>query len=297
MIEEIGAFLNAIPAAAASPLALIAYLATVLAWTLIAWRVKRFQILMDKIEKLKEEDRLEAIRIETGRIVPKGMTAEQYLRSRIHFFMFAGFLAFCATAAFVASMALIRVYEQKARADGYINEILGQPASSTLEAPSPYKSAINTLSNGRTMIAEAQDELKPKADLDRIVGELRLQHFSGDQINDRLSEIAGTARLKRANQKLNEVASRLEAIYEKLANCFRAAECRPGDQFGRMCNAVKSILGTIDEINTAAIAIPGVNFNASGTVATFGGGSMDIDFTNVATPNVAYLATVVCDQR
>ncbi|MGY4430949.1 hypothetical protein ACVWWO_003426 [Bradyrhizobium sp. F1.13.1] len=97
--------------------------------------MKRFQILINKIEKLKEEDRLEAIRIETGRVVPKGMTAEQYLRSRIHFFIFTRFACLLAPAVFVASMALIRVYEQKARADGYINEILGQPSSSTLEAP------------------------------------------------------------------------------------------------------------------------------------------------------------------
>ncbi|MGL9623154.1 hypothetical protein QRQ56_34870 [Bradyrhizobium sp. U531] len=300
MIEEIGAFLNAIPAAAANPLALIAYLATVLAWTLIAWRVKRFQILMDKIEKLKEGDRLEAIRIETGRVVPKGMTAEQYLRSRIHFFIFAGFLALCATAVFVASMALIRVYEQKVRADGYINEILGQPSSSTLEAPSPYKSAINTLGNGRSTIVEGQAEIRPplsKADLDRIVAEWQLQHLSPDQINDRFAEVAGTARLKRANQKLGEVTGRIEAIYEKLANCFRAAECRPGDQFPRMCNAVKGILATIDQINAAALAISGVNFNASGTIATLGGGSMDIDFTKLAAPNVTYLGTVVCDRR
>lgn len=295
-MEEIGAFLKAIPAVAASPLALVAYLATVLAWTLIAWRVKRFQVLMDKIEKLKEEDRLEAIRIETGRVVPKGMTAEQYLRSRIHFFMFVGFLAFCATAIFVASMALIRVYEQKVRADNYISEILGQP-SSALEAPSAYKSAMNVLNSGPTMIEEAQAELRPppsKRDLDQMVAQWQSQRLSLLEIDGRLRTIVGTARLKRVNDKLGDVASRLNAIYEKLANCFRAADCRPGREFARMCNAVKAIIRTVDETNAAARAVPGLNFNASGTVATFGGGTMDVDFNEITAPNIRYLGTVVC---
>lgn len=294
-MEPIGAFLKAIPAAAASPLALVAYLATVIAWTLVALRVNRFKILMERIDKLPEADRIEAIRIETGRVVPKGMTAEQYLRSRIQLFIFIGFLVLCATAAFVASMALIRVYEQKARADGYIIEILGEANASAVDAQSPYKSAVSTLENGSTMIREAQAEIKPplsKAELNQLVDQWARQRVPAEEINGRLRVVSGTARLKRANEKLAEVAARVNSTYEKLAKCFREAECRRGDHFERMCAAVRSILKNVDEINAAARAIPGVNFNMSGTTAMLGGGSMDIDFKAIGVPELAYLGTV-----
>jgi hypothetical protein len=84
-MEEITAFTKAIPSAAASPLALVAYLATLGAWTLITWRVRRFRELLQKIELLPEPDRIKALQMELGYVpVLKGLTAEQYLRSRIH---------------------------------------------------------------------------------------------------------------------------------------------------------------------------------------------------------------------
>lgn len=296
-MEQISAFISAIPAAAASPLALVAYLATLVAWTLVAWRVNRFTVLMNSIDKLPEKDRIEAIRVETGRVVPKGMTAEQYLRSRIHSFILVGFFVLCATVAFVASMALIRVYEQRARADGYIIEILGEANSAAVEAQSAYKSATMVLKNGATMVREAQGEIKPsltKEQLDQFVDQLAQKHVDRDEINNRLRVASGTDRLKRANEKLAEVASRINSTYKKLADCFRGAECRRGNQFERMCAAVKDILANAERINAAARAIPGVNFNASGTVAMLGGGSMDIDFKAIELPEVAYLGTVVC---
>ena len=42
-MDEFSAFLKAIPSAAASPLALVAYLAAVGAWLAIAWRLKIVQ--------------------------------------------------------------------------------------------------------------------------------------------------------------------------------------------------------------------------------------------------------------
>ena len=83
-MDVILAFIRAIPSAAASPLALIAYLATLVAWAIIAYRVNRFRELMKRIELLPEGDRLAAIKAEIGRVdVPRGLTGEQYLRMRI----------------------------------------------------------------------------------------------------------------------------------------------------------------------------------------------------------------------
>lgn len=290
-MEEIQAFLQAIPSAAASPLALIAYLATVAAWVAIALRVKRFRVLMEKIDALPEKDRLRAIEAEIGRIkVRPGLTAEEYLRSRIHLFILIGFLAVCCTIVLVTGTAVVQVQEEKERADGYTRELLGSPAS-------PYMSAINTLANGTQMIGVARQDVRPpmtNSELDDAVDKLVQQGLNANQINARLAEIAGTAKIRRANDALAKAAAAANDAFKKLSDCFRDARCRPGDEFARMCRTVRQIQMNLDAINTSAAKIPGVNFNASDTTAMLGGGSMDTNFNKVSAPNVAYLAQQAC---
>jgi hypothetical protein len=290
-MEEILAFLKAIPAAAASPLALVAYLATVGAWTLIAWRVRRHSALLANIQHLPETDRIKAIQMELGYVeIPGGLTAEQYLRSRIHTFTFSGFVAVCVTAIIIAGMAFYKRHEQRDRADEYIREILGSPSSQ-------YMSTVNTLANGAQMVSEAAAVIRPplsKGELEELVERLALQRLSGEQINQRLHEISGTGRLRHANDVLARAAAMIDERYAKLAECFRSVNCAPGSEFPRMCAAVRSIKNNIDAINTAGRNIPGVNFNASGGPPMLGGGSMDIDFGMVSAKNVEYLAGSVC---
>ena len=164
-MEELSAFLHAIPSAAASPLALVAYLAAIGAWTLIAWRVRRHSILLAHIHQLPEADRIRAVQMELGYVeIRKGLSAEQHLRSRIHTFLLIGFLAICVTVVVIAGMALYKSRDQKERADEYIRQLLGSPSSQ-------YRSAANTLANGRQMISEAATEIKPplsKEELDAV---------------------------------------------------------------------------------------------------------------------------------
>jgi hypothetical protein len=290
VMEQLSAFLNAIPSAAASPLALIAYLATLVAWTLVAMRVNRFKILMDRIEKLPEKDRIDAIKAEIGRDVPEGMSAEQFLRSRIHLFVLVGFLVFCATATFVASMALIRVYEQMARADGFINEVLSDP-------PSTYRSSFNMIANGAGMIREGGQEIKPplsKDDMEPLVDRWVRQHTSPEKIIERLAEVQGTARLRHANATLTNAAATLDASYEKLSGCFRAAECRRGYEFEKMCKAVGLIQQNLDQANRAASKIDGLVLNASGTKPMMSDGPLDVYFISLSASNVSYLHKDVC---
>jgi hypothetical protein len=183
-------------------------------------------------------------------------------------YLFAGFLALCLTVTVVAAMGFYRIYEQKARADGYINEVLDAPSSE-------YQSAVDALANGAQMIAEARSEIRPplsSAELQDVVDRLVQQHLNPDQINQRLQGISGTARLRRANAALAQAAARVDQKYEKLAACFRSVECRPGAEFDGTCAAVRSIRRSIDVINTAARRIPGVNLSASGAPPMFGGG-------------------------
>lgn len=82
----------ALPGVATSPLAFVAYLAAVMAWAAIAWRVNRNRQLLQHLHKLPEKARLEALRMEMGAVrLKSGLSPEQWIRSRIHLFVFLGF--------------------------------------------------------------------------------------------------------------------------------------------------------------------------------------------------------------
>ncbi|ENU25288.1 hypothetical protein F993_00062 [Acinetobacter proteolyticus] len=91
-------FLLALQTAASNPLAYAAYIVTIITWFLIAWRVHRHQVLLNHISLLPEKDRLTAISLEMGTVQVKGgVSAEQWLRSRIHTFYLVGFCVVCLT--------------------------------------------------------------------------------------------------------------------------------------------------------------------------------------------------------
>jgi hypothetical protein len=110
MGDTISAFLSAIPSAAASPLAMIALLATIAAWSVIAYRVNRFQVLMEYIEKLPAADRIKAIihEFRNAKIPPK-RTAEEYLQQQKATYIFYASLALCSAIVVVFGMAIINV--------------------------------------------------------------------------------------------------------------------------------------------------------------------------------------------
>jgi hypothetical protein len=289
-MDEFSAFLKAIPSAAASPLALVAYLAAVGAWLAIAWRLIIVQEVSRSLPNLPKNQRADAIKIALNRAVPPSLSPEEFLRGQRDFYILIGFIAICVVVVVIAAISVSRVYEQSKRSDELIRQILGAPASAAM-------SATNMLANGETMIREAAADIKPplsNSQLSDLVDRWAQQHLSSDEINRRLAEYSGAGRLKQANNALARAASTLDAQYKDLADCFRTVQCRPGDEFERMCTAVKTIRSRIAAINQAAQNIPGINFNASGGPSLLGGGSMDVDFSMVAAPNADYLSTAVC---
>jgi hypothetical protein len=99
-------FLAAIQSAATNPLAYGAYVITVAAWVIIAWRISRHRILLEHISALPPQDRLSALSLEMGTVQVKGgLSPEQWLRSRIHAYYFGGFCVVCATIFGIAAMA------------------------------------------------------------------------------------------------------------------------------------------------------------------------------------------------
>jgi len=66
-------FLNAIPSAAASPLALVAYVVAVAAWVAVGYNTGRLLILMNNFQLLPEEGRIPAIKVALGDVdIPAG---------------------------------------------------------------------------------------------------------------------------------------------------------------------------------------------------------------------------------
>jgi hypothetical protein len=104
-MEFLQALLAAVPAAASSGYGLAAYALATLACVFFIWRVVRNKNLLEHIEKLPPEDRLRALEIEMGGArLAKGLSPEQWLRSKVQLYYLLAFLAICA--AIVAVMAL-----------------------------------------------------------------------------------------------------------------------------------------------------------------------------------------------
>lgn len=97
-MEFITHALKALPGVASSPLALIGYIVAVGAWLLIALKVQRHKSLLTNLEKLPSRHRLAALKDEMG-VVPlkESLTAEQYLKSRIHLYYILAFAILCLT--------------------------------------------------------------------------------------------------------------------------------------------------------------------------------------------------------
>jgi hypothetical protein len=108
-MEFITQALKALPSVASSPLALVAYIVAVGAWLLIALRVQRHKGLLTNLEKLPSRDRLAALKDEMG-VTPlkEGLTAEQYLKSRIHLYYILAFGILCLTVVILFVVASVR---------------------------------------------------------------------------------------------------------------------------------------------------------------------------------------------
>lgn len=100
-----GDFLRALPSAASSPLAFVAYLCLLLGWAFIALRNKRINSLLKSIEKLPEKDRKPTLVAEMGAVIPRSITAEQWLIAQKHQYIFFGYIG--SVIAIVAVIAII----------------------------------------------------------------------------------------------------------------------------------------------------------------------------------------------
>jgi len=96
-----------ISAAAANPLALAALLLLVVAFVIVALRVRRYKHLLRHLGSLPENDRLKALEMEMGVVkVRKGLSPQQWLKYNLRKYFFYGFLIVCLTLVVLVAMLL-----------------------------------------------------------------------------------------------------------------------------------------------------------------------------------------------
>jgi hypothetical protein len=99
-MDELKALLSAIPDAAASPYAFLAYAIATAAWVFVAINVTKVKDLSSKTENLPEPDRLPFLETVLNRARPPGLTAQQWLGNERTKYIFwaAVVLILCLTA-------------------------------------------------------------------------------------------------------------------------------------------------------------------------------------------------------
>lgn len=99
-------FLKALGVAATNPLAFVAYIAAVISWLLLRWRVDRNRNLLSRLNSIPAPQRAALLRDEMGiEEMGEGLSAEQRLRSRIHRYYFLAFVALCGVAVVLFAIA------------------------------------------------------------------------------------------------------------------------------------------------------------------------------------------------
>lgn len=109
MLQFLKAALSAIPSAAVNGYAFGAYALAIAAYVLTAWRVSRNKNLLANIQNLPPKDRLSVLEIEIGGVrLAKGISPEQWVRSRIHRCYLFAFLATCVVVVAIAAVAALK---------------------------------------------------------------------------------------------------------------------------------------------------------------------------------------------
>jgi hypothetical protein len=109
MFTDFDSALDALPAVASSPLAFAAYAIIIAAWVILGLKTRRNKGLLQHLDKFPEYNRLAALEAEIGHVRITGdMTAEQWIRSRIHLYYLIAFAITCLTLIALVAIASVR---------------------------------------------------------------------------------------------------------------------------------------------------------------------------------------------
>jgi hypothetical protein len=158
MPEPLQSFLNALPSVAGHPLALIGYLALIIAWVVVTLQTHKINQAATLIKDLPDADKATTLKDILGVELRKGLSADKYLKSRKMQFIF---IAFCLTLAAIVIIILFTIAGMS-QSGGSV-----QIGSIYLRYDSPQArvSLDSTPSVGTGMVLEKADtvELTPEA--------------------------------------------------------------------------------------------------------------------------------------
>jgi hypothetical protein len=126
---DIQKFLGALKTAGTNPIALVGYLVVVAAWVYVKTTDGRLKFIAKTIKDLPETDRLEILKKEYNTTPRKGLSAEEWIKSRKQLLLFFGFIT---TVLAIVVIGLAAISRSVSTAD--------KPASATnklVTVPSP----------------------------------------------------------------------------------------------------------------------------------------------------------------
>jgi hypothetical protein len=153
MWSFLSAALSAIPSAATSQLALIAYCLALVTYLVTVWRVVRNRNLLQNLQRLPAKDRLSALELEMGGVrLSAGISPEQWLRSKIHRYYFLSFIVTCVVGVIVFALAILNSH-------GTVDISVDLYQKSSTEVPNTKSllgSLVTRASISKTIAAEAE---------------------------------------------------------------------------------------------------------------------------------------------
>jgi hypothetical protein len=287
MLDFLTAALAAIPTAATSRLAFLAYLAAIVSWVVVAYRVRSIQHANISVQHLPERDRLEYLMRVYGELRVEVLAPDQYIKLKKQQYFFYGVLAICATAILVVGLAARDALDRERLTDELIQAALLPPTTDVM-------SAVNVLNLGPNGVAELATTMQPdlsEAELAALIDQWRVEEgLDADQSMARFRSGSQGARLQDVNQQLKRVSQRINGNLSELAECFRQQRCvASASLIGELCLHLNRVITDMRGSNEAAMSVPGVTFGQSGSDPSFGDGALDRYFEEITIPNATYL--------
>jgi tetratricopeptide (TPR) repeat protein len=166
---DVKAFLDNLGIVAKSPYALLAYIGVIIAWVYVVTARARLNKIAKIITTLPEKDRAALLAKEYSTFPRSGLSAKDWIRSRIHNLMFWAFIALLVALTTLAIVALTLRHGAAEQANNNVR---------SAENTTKIKELLNIAKNqqGRGEYAEAWESFSQAATLNENDPELRTAH-------------------------------------------------------------------------------------------------------------------------
>ena len=159
-------FLKALPYVATSPLAFVAYLVIIISSAVISIKTKRLQSLLQNIKNIPPLQRKSLIEKEMQTVLPSNILAEDWIKSRIHQFVFYGFILFLVFIVILVSLVVFTFLSLHSStnispAPTVLSLITPVPTNATLDLPSDVILRKYIELGGELVLGKARSDSKP----------------------------------------------------------------------------------------------------------------------------------------